>query len=135
MIPGIQVAHFPLWCLSLDKDNPQHLPDGYAVEEISPSDSRIDKLWARSAKLHDCGIVRDTSFFPWKLSHRNYRFVAITSNSRLVGFAVFIYKDVIKGIIICDVLAEDEEALALTIQLACSGASSFRRSLPEKEQA
>jgi hypothetical protein len=85
--------------------------------------------------LHDCGIVRDTSFFPWKLSHRNYRFVAITSNSRLVGFAVFIYKDVIKGIIICDVLAEDEEALALTIQLACSGASSFRRSLPEKEQA
>ena len=135
MIPGIQVAHFPLWCLPLDKDISENLPTGYALEEISPSDPRIDELWTRSAKLHDCGIVRDTSFFPYKLSHRNYRFVAITNDSRLIGFAVFIYKDVIKGIIICDVLAEDEEALALTIKVTCASASGFRHALPEKEQA
>jgi hypothetical protein len=134
MVPGIQVAHFPLWCLPLDKEIPQHLPGGYTIEDISPSDPRIDELWARSAKLHDCGIIRDTKFFPWKLSHRNYRFVAITNNSRLAGFAVFIYKDVIKGIIICDVLAEDEVTLALTIKIASSKASAFRQTLPEKEQ-
>jgi hypothetical protein len=35
LIPGIQIASFPLWCLSLEKEIPGQLPEGYAVENWS----------------------------------------------------------------------------------------------------
>ena len=134
LIPGMQTASFPLWCLPFDKEIPEQLPEGYKIEDISPSDPRIDELWAKTARLYDCCIVRDTDFFPWKLSHRNYQLVGITCNSRIVGFAAYLYHHEIKGILICDVLAEDEDALKLTLQLTCARAYSFKFSLPVSEQ-
>ncbi len=134
MIPGVQVASFPLWCLPLDKTISEQLPEGYSVENISPSDPRINELWANTARLYNCSIVRDTDFFSWKLSHRNYKLFGVTHNSRIIGFAAFIYKKEIKGIALCDVLAEDEVALKLTLQLACSSASNFKLALPANEQ-
>lgn len=134
MIPGVQVASFPLWCLPLDKTIPEILPNGYAVENVSPSDPRINDLWASTARLYNCGVVRDTNFFSWKLSHRNYKLFGITYKSKIIGFAVFIYKKEMKGIAICDVLAEDEDALKLTLELACARASSFKLTLPTHDQ-
>ncbi len=134
LIPGMQLTNFPLWCLPLENEIIEQLPEGYAIESISPSDPRINELWVKSSKLHHCGIVRDTFFFPWKLSHRGYKFVGITYQERIIGFAVFIYKDLINGIIICDVLAENEEALKITLQVVSAKAYNFRRSLPEAKQ-
>jgi hypothetical protein len=134
LVPGLQLASFPLWCLSLDREIREELPQGYAVAEILPSDPRINTLWEKFSRLHDCSIVRDSDFFSWKLSHRDYHYVAITHEDRVVGFSVFIYKDVIRGIIICDVLAEDEAALKLIIQVTTAKAYQFKKSLPELEQ-
>lgn len=135
LIPGMNLANFPLWCLTLENEITERLPLGYTLENISPSDPRINELWAKSSKLHDCSIIRDTTFFPWKLSHRDYKFVGITHEERIIGFAAFIYKDLIKGIIICDVLAEDESALKITLQAACAMVYRFKQSLPEAEQS
>lgn len=134
MIPGVRVATFPLWCLPLEKPVDTKLPDGFAVESISTADPRINELWARAARLYHCGIVRDANFFSWKLSHRNYKSFGITSNGRIVGFAAFLYKKEIKGIALCDVLAEDEAALRLTLEVACDRAAYFKSILPEEEQ-
>jgi hypothetical protein len=135
MIPGVQVANFPLWCLPLNRPMPPQLPEGYAIESISPTDARMNDLWAETARLYNCSIVRDTHFFSWKLSHRGYQSFGVTCDGRIVGFAAFLYKKEIKGIAICDVLAENEEALALTLQLACVQASAFKDSLSVEEQA
>jgi hypothetical protein len=134
LIPGVQVAGFPLWCLSLDKKIPEQLPEGYAIENIHPSDPRINELWTKASKLHDCSIVRNADMLSWKLSHRNYKYLGITCNSRIVGFAAYLYKHEIKGALIFDVLAEDEEALKLTLQLTCSTVYDFKYTLPEKDQ-
>lgn len=133
-IPGVQIAQFPLWCLPLDKKLAEQLPDGYAIENISPDDSRINELWAKSSRLHDCGIVRKTDFLTFKLSHRNYKYLGITCNSRIVGFSAYLYHPEIRGIIICDVLAEDEETLKLITKLSCSRAYDLKLSLSEENQ-
>ncbi len=134
LIPGIQMAHFPLWCLPLDKKLPEQLPDGYTIENISPDDPRINELWAKSSRLHDCGIIRETDFLTFKLSHRNYQYLGITCNSRIAGFAAYLYHPEIRGIIICDVLAEDEQALKLTTKIACSKAYDLKLSLSDEDQ-
>lgn len=134
IIPGLQVAGFPLWILPLDKNRLNGLPGNYTIEDVDPSDSRLNELWEKTASLYDCCIVRDGKFLPWKVSHRNYKFVGIVENSRLAGFAVLLYKDVIKGIVICDVLAESEEALKNILHAACSKAVSMKSSLPVSEQ-
>lgn len=135
MLPGVQVASFPLWCLPLDKPFAEKLPVGFVVENISTTDPRINELWACAARLYHCSIVRDTNFFSWKLSHRNYNSFGITCNGRVVGFAAFLYKKENKGITLCDVLAEDETALRLTLEVARARAGYFKSVLPEEEQA
>jgi hypothetical protein len=134
LVPGLKLANFPLWCLPLVEENLKFLPNGYAIEDISPSDPRMNELWIKTSKLHDCSIIRDATCFPWKLSHRDYRFLGVTNNEKLFGFAVFLYKNQDKGILICDVLAESKEAFRITLQAACIKAYAFKCSLPEAEQ-
>lgn len=134
MIPGVKVATFPLWCMPLDQEIASQLPQGYEVEKINASDERINELWSRTTKLYNCSIVRDTHFFSWKLSHRNYQSFGLTHEGRVVGFAAFIYKKEIKGIAICDVLAEDENALKLTLAQSCTMAMHFKNNLPGEEK-
>jgi hypothetical protein len=135
LIPGIQMAHFPLWCLPLDKKlAEQQLPDGYTLEKITPEDARIDELWAKSSRLHDCSIIRKRDMLTFKLSHREYQYLGLTCNSRIVGFAAYIYHPEIRGIIICDLLAEDKEVLKLIIQVTCSKAYDLKLTLPEEDQ-
>lgn len=134
MIPGVQVAKFPLWCLPLQENIPARLPAGYEVEDITASDDRITPLWQKTAQLYDCSIVRDRDFFSWKLSHRAYHSFGVIHEGRLVGFAAFLFKKEIKGIAICDVLAEDEAALGLTLQAACAKASAFKAALPDEDK-
>jgi hypothetical protein len=134
-VPGVQVASFPLWLFPLSKVLPVQLPPGYALENLAASDPRIDDLWEKASRLHNCSIVRNAQSFSWKISHRNYQFTSVTHENRIVGFSVFIYKKEIKGIAICDVLAQSEEAFKQILQCTAANALAYRNALPETEQA
>lgn len=133
-LPGVKIANFSLWTFSLNKEVDYQLPDGFAIESVHPSDPRINDLWARAAKLYDCSMVRDTGLLPFKLSHRNYQYLGLLKESKLVGFAALLYRDIIKGVVICDVLSEDEASLKLILEAARLKASQLKAALPIEEQ-
>ncbi|MBC7416934.1 MAG: hypothetical protein H7325_02105 [Pedobacter sp.] len=133
-MPGMKIAKFPLWCFSLEKKIDLQLPDGYTIEDVSPQDPQIDELWNKTKGMYDCIMIRNSEVLPYKLSHRNYESIGIKYKSRLVGFAALLYKDIIKGVIICDVLAEDETTLKLMLEAARFRASKLKYSLPESDQ-
>ena len=134
IIPGLQVAGFPLWILPFGKKDIPGLPSEYTIEEVRPSDERISDLWQKASRLYDCCIVRNSNFLSWKVSHRNYKFVGLVKDSELAGFAVLLYKAEIKGIVICDVLAESPVALKNILHAACLKALEIKSSLSEAEQ-
>ncbi len=134
LLPGVQVANFPLWCLFLNEAKPFQLPGGYQIENILPSDSRVNELWKNASTLHQCSIVRNAETLAWKLSHRNYKFIGVSYGEHLVGFAAYLYKHEIKGILIFDVLAKNEEMLKLILELACAKANELKHGLSEKDQ-
>lgn len=135
LLPGVKICNFPLWSLPLPKEKiKSELPEGYMMENINPSDSRIDNLWIKAAKVYGCCIVRNTKFLPWKLSHGNYQLLGIMFESRLIGLLAFINRANDKQVVICDVLAEDENALEMTLRLSSLKISDFKFSLPEEQK-
>jgi hypothetical protein len=69
---------------------------------------------------------------PWKLSHGNYQINGIVHESDgLVGLSASMYKEQNKQWLICDVLAENENALEVTLKAACNQALGYKLSLAD----
>jgi hypothetical protein len=127
---GAYVHSFPLWSFSLNNSQMFSLPASYTIETIKADDKRIDQLWRQSSEFFECSPVRDSSVLPWKLSLKDFSLVGIVHQERLTGVVASLYSEPDKQWLICDILAENEEALEVTIKAACNQAIKFRDSLP-----
>jgi hypothetical protein len=134
-IKGTSVDNFPLWSFSLQNDAQEFiLPPEYSTETIKPDDKRINDLWERSSALFKCCAVRDASVLPWKLSLKKFTLIGIMNNERLIGLCASLYSEPDKQWLICDILAESEEILEITIKAACNQAILFKQTLADSDK-
>jgi hypothetical protein len=119
MFPFLRCGSFPLWQLPLPLDRP--LPAGDRCSAVSPASlegERIDRLWERARRLHDCLVVRDSRTLAWKLNEPGYEIVGVERGGELVGLAAGRPKGD-RQWLLCDVLAADAgEALRETLVAA-----------------
>lgn len=119
MFPFLRCGTFPLWKLSLPLGRPLAPGDGYSASRLASLDSeRIDRLWERARRLHDCLVVRDSRTLPWKLSEPGYEVVGVERGGELVGLTAARRKGD-RQWLLCDVVTTDAgEAMRETILAA-----------------
>lgn len=129
-LPALQIGGFPLWSLSLSNRQKFDIPAGYEVEQVTPSDERIDALWEESRKLYGCTVLRNTATLPWKTSHGDYKLTGISKEGVLKGLVVSIAKFKDKQWLICDMLTTDaQHTLTVSLEAACNQAMEYRSTL------
>lgn len=111
---------FPLWSLPLPLQSELTLPSGFSAGPLVEWDSRVDKLWETSQKLHQCQMLRDASTLQWKLANAKHTVTAIHRGYELVGVVASRAKGD-RQWLICDMLAADEgEAMCATLSAAAN---------------
>lgn len=130
VFPALQMGGFPLWSLSLLALQKFEIPAGYEVEELTPTDIRIDALWEESRKLYGCAVIRNTATLPWKTSHGDYKITGISKAGVLKVLVVSIAKFKDKQWLICDMLTADaQHSLMMSLKAACNQAMEYRLTL------
>jgi hypothetical protein len=86
MFPGLQVGTFPLYSLPLPLSaGPLPIGEGYKIGPVDLRESRVDRLWEHSAKLHSCSIVRDSRSLPWKIGKGDDEYFGVERDGELVA--------------------------------------------------
>lgn len=121
MFPFLRCGSFPLWKLPLPLDQPFPPGSGYSASPLTSLDGpRIDRLWERARRLHDCLVVRDSRTLPWKLSEPGYEVIGVERGGELVGLAAARRKGD-RQWLLCDLVTEDAgEALRETLLAAAN---------------
>lgn len=133
---GSKVDYFPLYSLPFDGMTGMETDKSITIALSTPANAEINDLWERLSPTLDCCIVRNAETLMWKLSHKQYRIVALYHGVRLAGLSASIFKPEDKQWLICDVLAENNSGAFEQILKATSfHAQSFRQSLTEPERS
>jgi hypothetical protein len=121
LFPRFQIGSFPLFSRPVPIERPFDLGD-FKVAPVVPSGPAIDRLWARSARLHGCQMVRDSRSLPWKIGGGDYDVLGIERGNELVGLVASRQKGE-RQWLVCDLLAGDGPSLRATLAAACNLAS------------
>ena len=68
----------------------------YRVERVTALDARFDRLYLETRDLYGMMVERDTRYLQWRYLDRpdtDYQLVAASSNGRLVGWSVFLWRE------------------------------------------
>jgi hypothetical protein len=120
LVPGLLFGSFPLWSLALPLSAPLYLGSGYSAAPLRDGDSRVNALWAKASRYHECLVVRDETSLPWKVGGGSV--LGVERNGDLVGLAALQAKG--EGqCLICDMLTADmngalHATLAAAVNLA-----------------
>lgn len=85
MFPDTQTDSFPLWSLPVPLDKPMVLSQEFSVAPFKASDERLDRLWEKSSRLHDCALLRNAAMLRWKIGTGAYTMIALERDGELVG--------------------------------------------------
>lgn len=122
MFPATQTAMFPLWSLPVPLDQPLILSREFSAAPLDDVDQRIDCLWEKSARLHDCLLLRNAAMLRWKVSNDYYSTIAVERDGELVGIIASRQKGD-RQWLICDMLCADAgESMRATIAAAVNSA-------------
>lgn len=108
MFPGTQTGMFPLWSLPVPFDEPLDLGKGCIAAPLETWDERIDRLWEKSSRLHDCMLLRNAAMLRWKVSNDFYTTTAVERDGELIGVVASRQKGD-RQWLICDMLCADAD--------------------------
>lgn len=118
MFPATQTGTFPLWSLGLPLDKPMVLSQEFSVVPFKASDERLNHLWKKSSRLHNCMLLRNAAMLRWKISGHAYTTIAIERDGELVGIVASRQKGD-RQWLICDMLCTDAgESMHATLAAA-----------------
>lgn len=118
--PRFQRGSFPLFSRPVPLAAPVPLGEGFTAAPHALSGERVDRLWARSARLHGCQVVRDSRSVPWKIGSGDYEVLGVERGGELVGLVASRQKGD-RQWLVCDLLAADAgPCLRATLAAACN---------------
>lgn len=118
MFPGTQTGKFPLWSLPVPLAELIDLGENYTAAPLENWDERIDRLWEKSLRLHDCMLLRDAAMMRWKVGNGYYTITAVERNGELVGVVASRQKGD-RQWLICDMLCADaDDSMRATLAAA-----------------
>lgn len=118
MFPGTQTGLFPLWSLSVPFAKPLTLSKGFTAAPLENWDERVERLWEKSSRLHDCLLVRNAAMLRWKVGNDHYTTIAVERDGELIGIVASRQKGD-RQWLICDMLCADAgESMRATLAAA-----------------
>lgn len=85
MFPQLRTGSFPLFTRSITNPSIPEADAGVSWKKVSLQDGRIDQLWERFRKLHNCGVVRNQNILEWKLGRGEHEVVGVERAGELVA--------------------------------------------------
>lgn len=118
--PRFAHGKYPLFSRPLPLGELVPLGEGFSAGPCEDSGERVDRLWAKSSRLHSCQVVRDSRSLPWKVGSGDHEITGVERGGELVGLVASRHKGD-RQWLICDLLAADAgPCLQATLAAVCN---------------